>query len=204
MIYDLCIKQRKNNDFCIPINTENTNKSYDYQDIKGNINNSNKKISLKKFSNGDYFNRIKSIVELFNTSRYHTINLENLIEYHKLGESDISRKPTIEIRVKHSSNDPIETYYFCKLIEKIVEKTKDFYNELTKKRDTDILEYIKKRTTKYEDDSNLFQILSELKFNDIDIGYFIQHRDKIVAFNKISNKLNYVPQTTIHIDEDDF
>jgi len=174
LLFNFCIKSRTDNKYCKAMKP----KLYDNG------------ISLEIF-NGieDYNEKLNKIMETFFVvnDRYNALNLQNLITFN-IGVTE--SKPTIELRIKHGSNDAEEIYKFCELIEIIVNISYKIYEKLKEKENifelieketklhSTIQEYIKTKTKK-----SLNKILDILYTNIEDKEYWINHIEQIKKIN---------------------
>jgi len=125
-------------------------------------------------------------------SKYHTLNVSNLFEYNDfdvLGRP--VNKPTLEIRVKHGSNDPEETEQFCILIERIVRTAEIILIKLQINKYVPIITFIEREYGIAAGEIDPGRILSFLGCTQIEQEYWKAHIEKIQKFNTIYNPISY-------------
>ena len=163
-IFSLCAYFRKGEKFCKSISSH-------IKDLPLNIINGITEKYILQLCSTQYFDL---------TDRSHTLNITNLFE------TDIkSDKPTLEIRIKHGSNDPEETYQFCILIEKIVRKAEIILEELQSHKNKPIITFINEHYGITATEINPDRILSFLGCTRKEQDYWKSHIEKIQKFNKI-------------------
>jgi len=163
-IFSLCAYFRKGEKFCKSISSH-------IKDLPLNIINGITEKYILQLCSTQYFDL---------TDRSHTLNITNLFE------TDVkSDKPTLEIRIKHGSNDPEETYQFCILIEKIVRKAEIILEELQSHKNKPIITFINEHYGITATEINPDRILSFLGCTRKEQDYWKSHIEKIQKFNKI-------------------